>query len=76
MRIIHEKYKCIGCSMCVNICPSLFNMGLDGKAFLRDPDIKHDKGGEEEIKIIKDIACAGEAAEACPVQCIRIEKSQ
>ena len=74
MRIVHEKYKCIGCGACSSCCPSMFKMGTDGKACLKDPDIEYDRDKEEEIKIVKEAGCAVEAAEVCPVQCIRIEK--
>jgi ferredoxin len=74
MRIVHEKYKCIGCGTCISVCPSLFKMGSDGRAYLKEPDIEYNKEREEEVKIVEQAGCAKEAADICPVQCIRIEK--
>jgi len=74
MRIVHERYKCIGCGACVNICPSLFKMDSDGKISLKGLDIEHNKEIDREIKIIKEAGCANEAVEICPVECIHIEE--
>jgi ferredoxin len=68
-KIIHEVEKCIGCGSCSAVCPKYFEMADSGKAHLIGSDNKE----IEELEIEK-IECAESAAEACPVQCIHIEK--
>jgi ferredoxin len=53
-----DKEKCIGCGMCVQLCPASFKL-KEGKAI----PVK------ETIKIIK---CEKEASENCPVGAIKI----
>ena len=72
MKIIHEKTQCIGCGVCVSLCPKYFEMGEDRKAHLKDSKVD-EKNEKEELKI-KEIECAQEAADACPVHCIYIKK--
>ena len=68
-KIIHEREKCIGCGSCVSICPEYWEMGDDGKSNL--------KGGAAEgknfVKELEDAGCCKEAAESCPVSCIKVE---
>ncbi len=69
MKITIEKPKCIGCGTCVSLCPKYFEMGEDGKSHL-----KGSKSSERNELEIKEIGCAQEAADSCPVQCIHLEK--
>ncbi|MFQ6087962.1 MAG: ferredoxin [Candidatus Methanofastidiosia archaeon] len=55
-----DKEECIGCGACENICPELFALKSDVAEVL-----------EEEIN---DPACAKEACEMCPVECIKVKK--
>ena len=52
---------CIGCGVCVEICPQIFEMEED-KAKVIKPD-----GCEE-------AGCCQEAAESCPTESIHIEE--
>lgn len=52
-----NKAKCIGCGICVSICPDIFEMGADGKSEVIDEAAE---GGEA-------------AASSCPVSAITIE---
>ncbi|MFA5947749.1 MAG: ferredoxin [Candidatus Gracilibacteria bacterium] len=64
-----EREKCIGCGSCVALCPKYFELTEDGKSHIKgatNQDI-------EELEVEK-IECAESSAEACPVQCIHIEK--
>jgi len=65
-----EREKCIGCGSCQAICPSYFELLEDGKS--------HIKGSTEENHIetleTDKLECAESASEACPTQCISIEK--
>jgi len=64
-----EREKCIGCGSCAAICEKYFEMADDGKSHIKNSN----KQQIEELEIEK-IECAESAAEACPVQCIHIEK--
>ena len=64
-----EREKCIGCGSCSALCPKYFEIIDDGKSHIKDA-LKQDF---EELEVEK-IECAESAAEACPVQCIHIEK--
>ena len=70
VKIIHEKEKCIGCGSCTILCPKYWEIAEDGKAHLINSKI-NSKTGNEEIEIQK-LECNQEAADACPVQIIRI----
>jgi ferredoxin len=52
--------ECIGCGACVATCPECFEMGGD-KAKVKK-------------KELKDIGCAQDAADGCPVSCIKVTK--
>jgi len=60
-KIIHDREACIGCGACAAVCPVNWKMADDGKS---DP-IKTE---------VKEIGCNKEAADACPVQCIKIKE--
>jgi len=66
MKIIQEHEKCIGCGSCVAICPKYWEIADDGKAKLVGS-----KGEELEVD---EVGCNQEASDACPVQCIKIQK--
>jgi ferredoxin len=68
-KIKHDREICIGCGSCAAICPKYFEMADDGKAHV----IGSTKQNIEELEVEK-IECAQAAAEACPVQCIHVEK--
>jgi ferredoxin len=55
MVISVDKEKCIACGLCASICPEVFAMGKDGKAF---------------AKAQKKLPCVKEARESCPVEAI------
>ena len=58
MRAKVHKDECIGCGMCVNICPEVFRMGEDEKAIvIKDTTPETEQG-------------VAEAMENCPVAAI------
>ncbi len=59
-KIIQNRDVCIGCGACVSVCPD--NWVMKG-------DKSHPKKTE-----INDIGCNKEAADVCPVQCIKVKK--
>ncbi len=73
MKIILEREKCVGCGSCAAVCGKFFEMGEDGKSRLKN-SAYNAKKNEEALEIEKN-GCAEEAAELCPVKCIRIIKN-
>jgi len=69
VKIKLEREKCIGCGSCQAICEKYFELIDDGKSHIKN-SIKQEI---EELEVEK-AECAESAAEACPVQCIYIEK--
>jgi len=61
-KIDQEHDKCIGCGACVAVCSDNWEM-KDNKAVPKKTDLTED-----------ELECNKEAAEACPVKCIKIEK--
>jgi ferredoxin len=60
MKVFLNQDKCIGCSVCCQVCPDVF--GLDeavGVAKILRPETNE--------------LCAREAEGSCPVSCIRVE---
>jgi ferredoxin len=72
MKIIHEIEKCIGCGSCAAICSATWGMSDDGKAHAVGAN-KNPADGNEELEI-EQIGCNQDAADICPVQCIKIIK--
>lgn len=57
-----DQEKCISCGACTTICPDNFELkGADNKSFAKKSELD-------------EIGCGQEAADACPVQCIKITK--
>lgn len=68
-KIILEVQKCIGCGSCEAVCSKFWKLGDDGKAKL----LGSEAAGENFELEVKEIGCSREAAETCPVQCIKVE---
>lgn len=66
-----EREKCIGCGSCQALCPKYFELQDDGKSHIKDANST--ASGVEELEVEK-LECVESAAEACPAQCIRVEK--
>ena len=63
MRAIVNQDGCIGCELCVTVCPEVFSMNEDGKAEAIEEDIPEENENEAE-----------EARDGCPVNVIDIEE--
>jgi ferredoxin len=63
MKAIIDKETCIGCGLCVDICPEVFELNADGKAEAKVDPIPADSE-----------SAATDAAEQCPVNAITIQK--
>jgi ferredoxin len=71
MKIVQEHAKCIGCGSCAALCSKYWEISDDGKS--APIGSKKDPKGNYELEI-KQIECNQDAADACPVQCIKIIK--
>ncbi len=69
-KIVLEVQKCIGCGSCEAVCSKFWKLGEDGKVQLLGSQLNGDNFELE----VKNIECNSEAAENCPVQCIKIAK--
>lgn len=59
-KIEQDRDACIGCGACTSVCPDNWEM-------------KGDKSHPKETEV-DDVGCNQEAADVCPVQCIKIKK--
>lgn len=59
-KIEQKVDECIGCGACASVCPENWEM-------------KGDKSRPKKTEL-NDIGCNQEAADVCPVQCIKIKK--
>lgn len=73
VKIIHEKWKCIGCGACAAVCGQYWEMGDDSKSHLKNAKYKKTKEGDLGELTLSDPGCCKEAAESCPVQCIQVK---
>lgn len=62
MKPVVDHDLCIGCELCTEICPDVFEMGDDDLAHVKDVDGCQKAG------------CCEEAAQECPVDAINIEQ--
>jgi len=60
MKIELKKQKCIGCGMCVNLCPEVFEL-KDGKSQVKE---------KANLEKYKD--CIKQAIDSCPVGAISL----
>jgi len=71
MKIILKKEECIGCGTCAALCPDFWEMDdAEMKVKLKGAK-KNEETGEWELEV-GETGCNQEAADACPVQCIKI----
>jgi ferredoxin len=70
-KIIHDRKNCTGCSICVAVCPSMFEMSEEDRL----ADLKGAKkiNGFYELET-PDVKCAEEAADLCSARVIKITK--
>ena len=55
-----DEKKCIGCGLCISICPEVFELKANGKSYVKE-------GASCEGK-----TCCKEAEEGCPVNAITL----
>jgi len=69
-KIEHYREDCIGCGACTATCPDFWEMGGDYKSHLKGSK----KQGKIEVLEIDKLGCNQDAADTCPVECIKIKK--
>lgn len=69
VEVIHDRKICIGCGACAVVCPKYWEMNDDGKADLKNSR----KKGDLDVLILDEPDGNQEAAESCPVSCIRVK---
>ena len=74
IKIVHERWKCIGCGACVAVCPEHWEMNFDGKSDLKNSENKKTSDGEEQELILENIGNNKEAESSCPVECIHLKE--
>ena len=70
VKIIHERNGCIGCGACPAVCPKYWEMAADGKSHLKGSKAE----GDKHVLEIPEVECNKDAANACPVNVIKIEE--
>lgn len=70
-KIIHFKKDCISCGACAAICPEFWEMDEEGLAQLRE-GVEVEGRWEREINSEDERARNQDAADACPVQIIKV----
>ncbi len=71
-KILHFKEECISCGACAAICPEFWEMDEEGMAQLKESN-KADNHWERFIDTEDARSRNQEAADACPVQIIKLE---
>jgi len=61
VKITQDREKCIGCGACAAICPDNWEMADDNKAKPKKTELE-------------EVGCNKDAADACPVNCIKVEE--
>jgi len=62
MRAVVDQDLCIGCGLCPELCPEVFEMGEDDKAHVKTDPVPPES--EESCR---------QAADQCPQSAIRVE---
>lgn len=62
MKACVDKDTCIGCGLCLEVCPEIFSMADDGLAVAKEIEIPEDL-----------LESAKEAEDSCPVSAIIVE---
>ncbi|OGZ27679.1 MAG: hypothetical protein A2365_03475 [Candidatus Nealsonbacteria bacterium RIFOXYB1_FULL_40_15] len=70
MKIKQEHKKCIGCGVCVSVCPKRWEFAEDGKARPIGGELM---GDFYELVVEKEEECNKQAQDSCPVRCIMLE---
>ena len=67
-----DRSRCIGCGACASICPNVFTVAEDGKSTIKEGKPSSELDVVEKPVEGEDLECAKNAAQACPVEAIRV----
>ena len=73
-KLVHERWKCIGCNACVAVAPEHWEMADDGKTDIKGAAKQNVPEGILEEIDIREPGHDKDAEEACPVSCIHIKQ--
>ena len=59
MKVRVDEHTCIGCNLCVSLCPQVFSLRPNGKAVAIDSDVPS-----------AVVSAATDALQECPVEAI------
>lgn len=62
-KVTVDKDLCIGCGLCADTCPEVFQLEDDGKVGVKSQEAAKEK-----------LACCKDAAATCPVEAIKVEE--
>jgi len=74
IKILHERWKCIGCGSCVAVDQDRWEMADDNFADLKGSKHTQTPEGTKEELVVVDVGKSKDAEEICPVNCIHITK--
>lgn len=85
MRVWIDQDLCTGDGLCAEICPDIFEMHMDGLAYVKEAtwkDIYNGEGTDPKLQMSHGLAdvpdrlldATIESAEECPGECIFIEE--
>jgi ferredoxin len=60
--------ECIGCELCSQTCPDIFEMSPDGLSSLPGGH----RTGDNDEQELEEEGCTRQAADECPVNCIHL----
>lgn len=63
MKVTVNEQACIGCNLCVSLCPQVFSLQPDGKAVAVDSEV-----------LVAVVSAAIDALQECPVGAISEKK--
>ena len=72
IKIIHERWKCIGCGSCVAVDQDRWVMADDNFADLKESKHSQTPEGTLEERHCEEMGKSKEAEEICPVNCIHV----
>ncbi|HSU72455.1 MAG TPA: ferredoxin [Candidatus Binatia bacterium] len=74
IKIIHERWKCIGCGSCVAVDEDRWVMSDDNFADLLESVHHATPEGTREERVVQELGRSKEAEEICPVNCIHVSQ--
>jgi len=75
-RIVVDRNTCIACGLAPSLCPQVFELGEDNGRNRVTNRYNEKTSEEKSVGVVPEdhYECVKEAAEACPVQAIAVEK--